>query len=168
MAISMEVLKNKCPCLAGDNIKIYREVKMRTLSLTLLILYLSMNTSYAEIFKWVDENGDVHFSDKKPETAAADQVALKINTYTQVSIDNSIFDVGPEVVMYSTEWCGFCKKARKYFRDNNIAFTDYDIEKNLAAKQRYDQMGATGVPVILVEDKRMNGFNVEGFKRIYQ
>ena len=29
-------------------------------------------------------------------------------------------------------------------------------------------LGATGVPVILVGKKRMNGFSVKGFQRIYQ
>ncbi|WP_198147347.1 glutaredoxin family protein [Gilvimarinus polysaccharolyticus] len=32
------------------------------------------------------------------------------------------------VVMYAS-WCGYCKKARRYFRANNIPFTEYDIEK---------------------------------------
>ena len=69
--------------------------------------------------------------------------------------------------MYSTDWCHYCKKARQYFKKNNIAYTEYDIDKNKKAKRRYKEMGATGVPVILVGKKRMNGFNQKGFERIY-
>lgn len=70
--------------------------------------------------------------------------------------------------MYSTQSCGYCKKAKKYFKKNNIEFTNYDINKDAKAKRRHEKMGATGVPVILVGDKRLNGFSESGFKRIYK
>ncbi|MCW8982835.1 MAG: hypothetical protein OQK13_02220 [Gammaproteobacteria bacterium] len=72
------------------------------------------------------------------------------------------------VVMYSTEWCGYCKKARKYFNKNSIRFADYDIEKDPVAAKEHKDMGATGVPVILVGNERMNGFSQKGFERIYK
>ena len=34
------------------------------------------------------------------------------------------------VVLYATEWCGYCKKAREFFKQNNIAYVKYDIEKS--------------------------------------
>jgi hypothetical protein len=34
---------------------------------TLMTLLFISSTSYAEIYKWVDENGKVHYSDKKPD-----------------------------------------------------------------------------------------------------
>lgn len=70
--------------------------------------------------------------------------------------------------MYSTSWCGYCKKAKQYFKKNNITFTEYNIEKNAKAKREYKKMGATGVPVILVGKKRMNGFSQKGFEAIYR
>jgi glutaredoxin len=135
---------------------------------TLLILLLFSSFSYAEVYKWTDPDGRVHFSDKKPASGNAEELDLKINTYTSASFDKSIFDVGPEVVMYSTSSCGYCKKAREYFNKNNIPYTDYNIQKNARAKSEYVKMGARGVPVILVGNKRLNGFSVKGFKNIYQ
>lgn len=70
--------------------------------------------------------------------------------------------------MYSTSWCGYCKKARAYFDDHNIDYTDYNIEKNATAKQEYQAMGATGVPVIIVGNKRMNGFSASAFEKLYR
>ena len=137
--------------------------------LSALFLIELCTFSHAEIYKWVDENGKIHFGDNKPETMKAEKISLEINTYKQVLIDNSIYDVGPKkVVMYSTTWCGYCKKARKYFAANNIPFIEYDIEKNKRAKVRYDKMGAKGVPVILVGKKRMSGFSEKGFNKIYK
>ena len=133
----------------------------------IISLLLSASLSYAEVYKWTDTNGKVYFSDQKPESAEAELIKIEVVTYTNVTFDNSNADVGVEVVMYSTEWCGYCKKARKYFRSNNITFTEYDIEKDAKANRRHKEMGARGVPVILVGKKRMNGFSEAGFERIY-
>jgi len=132
------------------------------------LVFLS-HAAHGEIYRWVDENGNVHFGDRKPQNTPTEQIKLKINTYTSVSYDTSIFEITPnKVMMYSTSWCGYCKKARKYFDANAIPYTDYDIEKDHAAKRRYDLMNAEGVPVILVGKKRMNGFSESGFRGIYK
>ena len=134
---------------------------------------LLLQTSHAQIYKWKDADGKVHFGDKKPTNKKSENIQLKINTYQSVTIDPAILksnkktNINKNVIMYSAAWCGICVKAKKYFNKNNISFTEYDIDKNKAAKKRYKEMGATGVPVIFVGDKRMNGFSAASFKRIY-
>ncbi|MGH1461128.1 MAG: glutaredoxin domain-containing protein [Neptuniibacter sp.] len=136
----------------------------------ILLIMLSGNT-YSEIYKWVDESGKLHFSDKKPDTSEFSRVDINVNSYTGVtySLPPPSSDSAPKgkVVMYSTSWCGYCKKARAYFKKNNIAYIEYDIEKDYRAKDRYKKLNATGVPVIIFGDRRMNGFNEKGFERIY-
>jgi len=137
---------------------------------TIGILLLSFSLPllvYAEVYQWVDDKGKIHFSDKKPVAIQVEELDLEINTYTNVTIENSDKDVGQKVVMYSTAWCGYCKKARNYFRQNKIAFVDYDIENNAKAKKRYDKLGTTGVPVIFVGKKRMSGFSAQRFEQLY-
>ena len=141
--------------------------KMKVVILLFLSIFVGAN-AFAEIYKWTDVNGNVHFSDQKPSHLESKEVNLKINTYKGVSYDVSIFDTGKKVVMYSTNWCAYCKKAKKYFKRKGIRFTEYDIEKNSKAKRQYNKMGAKGVPVILVGSKRMNGFSEKGFERIYK
>ena len=135
-------------------------------SLSVLLLLFVAIPATAQIYKWTDENGQTHFGDRSPESRAADDIADKINSLTTVSYGNAGAVTIDGVVMYSTSWCGYCKKARKYFAANNIAYRDYDIEKDRFAKSRYDRMDGRGVPVILVGDKRMNGFSVAGFKSL--
>lgn len=134
----------------------------------IIMCLFAANSAVAEIFRWTDESGKVHFSDRDPGDQKTESVEVRVNVYKSVSYDTSIFDTGREVVMYSTSWCPYCKKAKRYFEANDIPFTEYDIEKDAAAKSRYDRMGAAGVPVILVGKKRMNGFSEAGFRRIYQ
>ncbi len=151
-------------------------IKILIVIVSLLILSSSLN---AEIYKWKDGDGKVHFGDSKPDTFKVEELKLEINTYTSVSYEDINFNstgAGPanadpgsnKVSLYSTAWCGYCKKAKAYFKKNNIAYTEYDIEKDMAAKKRYKKMGAKGVPVIIVGNKRMNGFSARGFERIYR
>ncbi len=144
----------------------------------IIFLFLLAYSASAEIYKWTDADGKVHFGDNPNKNAAAKAVKVEINTYTNVSYesvesdnldksaDNNAAPIAKKVIMYSTSWCGYCKKARKYFIEKNINFVDYDIERDKNAKRAYDAMGAKGVPVILVGKKRMNGFSVEGFNNL--
>ena len=140
--------------------------KIKSVALILSLLLCAINGN-AEIYKWTDEKGKVHYSDKKPTNLKSEEIRLRINTYESVSYDASIFNTGKKVVLYSTDWCGYCKKAKQYFVRKGIPFTEYDIEKNSKARKQYQNMGAKGVPVILVGNKRMNGFSEKGFEKIY-
>lgn len=139
---------------------------MKFLTVVIFLLVFS-NNSYCEIFRWVDEDGIVQFSDKTPNELEAEQLQLETNSYTSVTYEPSIYDTGKQVIMYSTARCGYCKKARKYFKTKNIALIEYDIDKDTEAKKRYVNMGAKGVPVIFVGTRRMNGFSVGGFEKLY-
>ena len=123
----------------------------------------------AEILKWTDKDGKVHFGDKPPADAVTSVVKVKINTYESPNVEamQDVLNPKDKVVMYSAEWCGVCKKAKKYFKANNIPYKDYDIEKSSKGKKDYKKLGAKGVPVILVGKKRLNGFSAGSFESIY-
>lgn len=78
------------------------------------------------------------------------------------------YDAEEKVVMYATSWCPYCRQARNYFHQQGISYTEYDIERDADAKRRYQAFGGRGVPVIFVGKRRMNGFSVSGFNKIYQ
>lgn len=145
-------------------------------ALFLLFVIGSSALSLAEIYKWVDAAGKVHFSDSKPQEFVTESIDLNINSYKDVSykyivpeeVDSTSYSNNKSVVMYATSWCGYCKKARQYFVQNNIQFSEYDIEKDSSAKQRYDAYGGRGVPVILVGEQMMSGFSTAGFEAIYK
>lgn len=129
----------------------------------------------AEIYKWVDEDGLVHFSSVKPESQALSEVQIEAEIRSFDSVSYGTSDVGvlkatphAKVVIFSASWCGYCKKAKMYFKKKNIQYTDYDIEKSAKGKRLYKQLGAKGVPVILVGNKRMNGFSETDFERLYR
>jgi len=138
------------------------------LILLISTLLFSMGAS-AEILKWTDSDGKVHFGDRPPADAVTSVVKVKINTYESPNVEamQDVLNPKDKVVMYSAEWCGVCKKAKKYFKANNIPYKDYDIDKSSKGKKDFKKLGAKGVPVILVGKKRLNGFSAGSFESIY-
>lgn len=138
--------------------------------LVFLISLLTATSVTAEIYKWIDEQGNVHFTDRPPPNQTTEKIEVKINSYTSpkiVDVDR-LFGKTDKVTMYSTSWCGYCKKARNYFLSNNIAFEEYDVETTNKGKNDYEKLGGGGVPIILMGNKRMNGFSVKKFERLYK
>jgi len=145
--------------------------KKLKVSIVLYVFVLSINTfTHAEIYKWVDKHGKSHFTDAPPTGFKTEEVRLKINTYSAVEIKPLEQRLGSDdkVVMYSAAWCGICKKAKHYFRTNNIPYKVYDIEKNRIGKMDFKLLGGTSVPIIIVGKKRMNGFNIARFNKLYE
>lgn len=64
-----------------------------------------------------------------------------------------------KVVLYGTDWCGYCAKTRAYFKENKIDFVDLDIEKSPEAKKAHAELGGGGVPVVLIGNRKIQGFN---------
>lgn len=127
----------------------------------------------SEIYSWTDENGKVHFSDKPSVQHESKEVEVKVNTYEAVTYENFSFEstkvkkTNKKVVMYSTIWCGMCKKAKRYFKENKIKYKEYDVETTSKGKRDYKKLDGKGVPIILVGDQRMNGFSEAGFQFLY-
>jgi len=151
-------------------------MKIRNSAIILLLcLTFAAPIDAGELFKWVDEQGTVHYGDHPPENAKLKSITGKISSYGSVSVEPSVSQPGKttkpgsakNVIMYSTSWCAFCKKAKVHFRSNNIPFKEYDIEKSPVAAKRFKKLNGRGVPVILIGEQRMNGFDAATFDRIY-
>lgn len=117
-------------------------------------------TAHAEVYKWTDSNGRTHYG-SRPGAEQAQSVKLEGS-----SIESATFS--PKVVLYATRWCGYCAKARAHFKANHIAYDEQDIEANPTAKRAYDRLGGSGVPLILVDNVPVQGFNAEVFDSVYQ
>ena len=123
----------------------------------------------AEIYSWTDSAGRIHFTDSPPDKTNSKQIEISpLNTYNSPSADSvkNILDrptgvtgQKAKVILYSTTWCGYCKKSRRWFRKNKIPFKEYDTEKSARGRRDYKKMNGRGVPIIKVGKKRLNGFS---------
>lgn len=65
------------------------------------------------------------------------------------------------VVLYSTEWCGYCKATRRFLDQKGIPYKEFDIEKDPAARQAYEALGGRGIPILDVNGTLIRDFNPE-------
>ena len=157
------------------------------LSLAIVTLLFACSFAGAEMYQWVDDKGVVTFKDYPPP---ASKKKKKIKTYSDSDFDPApVNQPAPKsydakrpasssqattassrrfdgvVEIYLTDWCGYCKKAKKYMDSNGIRYQAYDIEKDSAAKRRFDDLGGGGVPLIIIGSQRMSGFSPEALEQ---
>ena len=64
------------------------------------------------------------------------------------------------VVVYSTSTCHYCQVAKDFLRNNNIAFTEYNVGLDPEKRQEMIELtGQMGVPVIVVDGEPMVGYS---------
>ena len=64
-----------------------------------------------------------------------------------------------KVVVYGTQSCPFCIKTRDFLATQKIQYADFDIEKLDKARQEFLKLGGEGVPLIIIGNRRIEGFN---------
>ncbi|MCR8717134.1 glutaredoxin family protein [Pseudomonas syringae] len=62
------------------------------------------------------------------------------------------------VVMYATDWCGYCKQTRRFLDSKGIAYQEFDIEKSQEGRKAYEALGGRGIPLIDVNGTLIRGF----------
>jgi glutaredoxin len=71
----------------------------------------------------------------------------------------------PDVVVYGTSWCKWCRKTREWLTDHDIPFIDKDVERDdgaaeeLADKAGRQNMSARGVPWVDARGTLVKGFD---------
>ena len=122
----------------------------------------------AGVYKWTDTEGRVHYSDSPPPDRKADQVKIKVRSITGPATVSALpaaakkpaSSAGKERVrMYTTAWCGYCKKAKAHLAAKRVPYDEVDVEASETARNEFTQIGGRGVPVILVGSQRMDGFD---------
>ena len=144
----------------------------------------------AEIYKWVDGQGNIHFQDHPPQ-AAGKISDLEVRD-SSPSLPRELTPAPPaaagnqgqaaaakspvksqqasprtmRVELYTVAWCPWCKKAREYFRSLGVPFTDYDVEKEPLAAARKDELDPQkGVPFAIVNGVKIHGYSPEAYSR---
>lgn len=65
------------------------------------------------------------------------------------------------VVLYSTEWCGYCKQIRRFLDQKGLPYQVFDIEKDAQARKAYEALGGGGIPFVDVNGTLIREFSPE-------
>jgi glutaredoxin len=64
-----------------------------------------------------------------------------------------------ELRMISSEICGICTQARRWFTEHEVAFSECFVERDAACRAEFEMLRAPGTPVILVRGRPQLGFS---------
>jgi len=131
-------------------------------------------TLYAgEVYRWVDEEGEVHFSDTAPNDSSAkdrkikssfiqdsDTEAKEIKSAPWKSADSSGKATSKDVTIYVRNTCPYCRQVKEFLSQKGISYKEIEVSQD---RDRRDEMirisGQRGVPVIVINNKVIVGFN---------
>ncbi len=146
-----------------------------------LVLVVTAAAAAAGIYKGTDENGVVHFQDTSPAQGTEAQTVDPAPAFTDHAPEGAhqpsstprrktperlSRPAAAKVELYTTSWCPYCKKAVDFFRSRGIPFREYDIEKDPAAARRKQQLDSrSGVPLAVINGKKILGFSPAGYDR---
>jgi glutaredoxin-like YruB-family protein len=152
----------------------------------LIIILLTPLFAHAELYQWTDENGVKHFSNIPPandggairqmkeivgeDKADTNRLQETLELYRQNGDQATANRQQPSrpsqrVAMYTTPTCGYCHRAKAYFDKNGIRFSEYDITKSNKARSQFKALNGRGVPLIVIGDQRIFGFNKAAIDR---
>jgi len=67
-----------------------------------------------------------------------------------------------KVIVYSTDWCPYCKHAKNYLKNKGVDFKEKNIEEDGSAREELMEKTNgiySGVPVIDINGELLQGFD---------
>jgi glutaredoxin-like protein NrdH len=65
------------------------------------------------------------------------------------------------VVVYSGVRCADCEAVKNYLKERDVAFTEKNVHKNRASLQELTQLGFKSIPVTVIGEEVIAGFDRE-------
>jgi glutaredoxin/nitrogen fixation-related uncharacterized protein len=141
-----------------------------------LLLVAFAWTVQAEIYRYTDSNGALHFVDDvskvpqkyrnqignaKPmrDISVIDSAAASRRHKAEEPPQQGRSYANHEVELFVTSWCGYCKKMESFLKEKGIQYTRYDIEQDENAARICRELGGSGVPVIRIGSNVVHGYN---------
>jgi glutaredoxin len=71
-----------------------------------------------------------------------------------------------DVIMYSTSTCVYCIQAKNWMTQNNIPFSECDIEFRQRCADEFRENGGGGTPLFMVRGNKMSGFSAAHLQQL--
>jgi glutaredoxin len=116
--------------------------------ITTLAILSAAPAGAAQLYRWVDDKGNVEYRDTPPPSSAKKVEELRsIPTGPQSS----------HVTLWNSNCGAPCEQGRAYLTRRGVPFAEMDPANDIEAFKRLT--GGTDVPVLFVGTTRINGFN---------
>lgn len=72
----------------------------------------------------------------------------------------------PRITVFTTDHCAHCRAAKDFLNRHRLGFREANIGRDRRAQKAFRQLGARGVPVIQVGERRLDGFDPKQLTRL--
>ena len=72
----------------------------------------------------------------------------------------------PTVILYSADWCGWCRKAKAYLDRKRVPYEVRDVDIPAVMAELVEKTGKRGIPVFEVDGRILTGFDPAGVDRL--
>ena len=64
------------------------------------------------------------------------------------------------IKIYTTNWCSYCKMAKRYFDEQEMSYEEINIEeKGMSREELQKVTGGMSVPQIIIDDEVIGGYD---------
>ena len=64
-----------------------------------------------------------------------------------------------KVVVYTSNTCPYCTMAKDYLKEKGVEYEEKNVQNDAAARDELISMGYTGVPVLVIGEEEIVGFD---------
>ncbi|HEX6003781.1 MAG TPA: glutaredoxin family protein [Burkholderiales bacterium] len=133
----------------------------RTIGLTLCALMFAAPLYAAQLYRWVDDKGNVEWRDTPPPAAAkkVEQRTIHASTIPTSELPYSVQQAAKNfpVTLWATDCGDLCNRARAHLARRGVPYTDKDPQADFEAFKKASGGGAE-VPLLLVGAQRLKGY----------
>jgi hypothetical protein len=135
------------------------------LSALVVFAALPIASGAQSVYRWIDANGRVQYSDQPPPTDAKDVQRKSVGGNSiqnnELSLAASDAQKKNPVILYASECGEACDSAKNYLNKRGIPHTLVDPSRSIELNNKFKADAGSGnvVPVLKVGDKRLTGWS---------
>lgn len=139
---------------------------MLTATVSAALLALAAAGAQAQMYRWVDEQGRVRYTDTPPPASAKDsrrvapQAGSAPGAAAAPGSQKPPAAKLPEVTLYTNSGCGqLCADARQHLVARGVPFREVEVESPATLDELRKLSGGLSVPLLMVGDAMQKGFD---------
>jgi glutaredoxin-like YruB-family protein len=126
----------------------------------------ALNRKFIALYKEAQSTDPALLSDPEWPLRLAERAIVSLGGAPRAAPSAAVVRASQPVVVYTTSHCPYCTKAKQYLMQKGIRFREIDIEQSSMGKEAYRKLGGSGVPLIMVGNTKVQGFDRNQLDRL--